>query len=264
MYTRTFLCFIIVWGCADGFDIDKPLLYDEDSAIPPYIDIDQDGISEQQGDCDDDDPDISPLQQETPYDGVDNDCNPNTLDDDLDQDGYLNQDDCDDLNEDVHSECPIDEDNDGFSIENGDCNDSDPEIFPSHPDDTCDFIDNNCNRLIDENWQGDEQENGEAVFISSEEDTYLTGYIFPDHDIDQFILETQVPRTFDIEPRHLINIQIFAHIGETWVELIQGRTTELFSFELYPDAMESSLYKVEIYSESGDCSQPYEIQVGYP
>ena len=34
---------------------------------------------------------------EEPYDGIDNDCNPDTLDDDLDQDGYSLEDDCDDL-----------------------------------------------------------------------------------------------------------------------------------------------------------------------
>ena len=45
-------------------------------------------------DCDDDNADVFG-QDEQPYDGIDNDCNPDTLDDDLDGDG-LSADDCDD------------------------------------------------------------------------------------------------------------------------------------------------------------------------
>ncbi|MCB9743681.1 MAG: putative metal-binding motif-containing protein, partial [Alphaproteobacteria bacterium] len=49
-------------------------------------------------DCDDGDPSVNPGATETPYDGVDNDCDPGTPDDDLDGDGYAQALDCDDTN----------------------------------------------------------------------------------------------------------------------------------------------------------------------
>ena len=48
-------------------------------------------------DCDDTDTAVAPEGvTESPYDGVDNDCDPASLDDDLDEDGYVLADDCDD------------------------------------------------------------------------------------------------------------------------------------------------------------------------
>jgi len=73
-------------------------------------------------DCDDTDPSVSPDQIEIPYNGIDDDCNPETLDDDLDQDGYLSADDCDDNNFNIHpdaDEIPnnaIDENCDGMDL----------------------------------------------------------------------------------------------------------------------------------------------------
>ncbi len=59
---------------------------------------------------------------EIAYNGIDDDCDPNTLDDDLDQDGFLLVDDCDDENADIYpgaNEIPnndIDEDCDGTDL----------------------------------------------------------------------------------------------------------------------------------------------------
>jgi len=73
-------------------------------------------------DCDDNNPNINPGQSETPYNGVDDDCVPATLDDDLDEDGFGIVDDCDD---------------------------TDPTIYPGAPE-VCDAIDNNCDGEVDE------------------------------------------------------------------------------------------------------------------
>jgi len=83
------------------------------------VDADNDGFYDFE-DCDDDNPDVNPDADENPYNGIDDDCNPLTLDDDLDQDGFLLIDDCDDLNSMINPDAieidnnGIDEDCDGL------------------------------------------------------------------------------------------------------------------------------------------------------
>jgi hypothetical protein len=60
------------------------------------IDNDGDGQTENEGDCDDTNANIYAGNTEIPYNGIDDDCDANTPDDDLDGDGSLFADDCDD------------------------------------------------------------------------------------------------------------------------------------------------------------------------
>ncbi|MBU1244980.1 putative metal-binding motif-containing protein [Myxococcota bacterium] len=84
-------------------------------------DVDQDGFTVEQGDCDDTDDQINPNAVEV-ADGVDNDC-----------DGFTDD----------------DYDGDGFGVAE-DCNDNDAYINPGVAEACNDTIDNNCNGDVDE------------------------------------------------------------------------------------------------------------------
>jgi len=103
-------------------------------------------------DCDDNNPDINPGALEIPYNGVDDDCNPATKDDDLDSDGYPIATDCDDNNPDVNPGAlevcsnEIDDDCDSMvDCDDGDCSSScgpQPEVCD-------DGIDNDMDGKVD-------------------------------------------------------------------------------------------------------------------
>ena len=62
---------------------------------------------------------------------------------------------------------PQDADADGVSVEDGDCDDSDPDIHPGRAED-CNGVDDNCNEIIDEGF-GDADEDGTADCMDSED-----------------------------------------------------------------------------------------------
>ena len=104
--------------------------------LEPHIhDLDGDGWSRVAGDCMDADPDVHPQAPERA----------NWLDDDCD--GFAD-------------EGIVDADGDGFVASAelpwfaADCDDGDPSIAPSQPD-ICDGLDNDCDGLVDEDWDLD-------------------------------------------------------------------------------------------------------------
>ena len=82
---------------------------------------------------------VNPGATEIPYNGIDDDCDPLTLDDDFDGDAYYDEEDCDDTNADVNP--------DAIEICNG--------------------IDDNCNGEVDEGCDiGDLREGGIIFYIA--------------------------------------------------------------------------------------------------
>ncbi len=134
------------------------------------IDADGDGygsLATGGSDCDDDDPAVSPEAEEIPYDGADNDCDDQTLDDDLDGDGVRLAFDCDDhdglrwpgaadtvgdnLDQDCDGRDGVDGDGDTVASEASggtDCDDADPSVFPGATEICGDAVVNDC--LLDE------------------------------------------------------------------------------------------------------------------
>ncbi|MEZ4318615.1 MAG: MopE-related protein [Myxococcota bacterium] len=135
---------------------------------PAKVDRDADG-STADVDCDDEDPTVRPGTIEDPYNGIDDDCDPATVDDDLDGDGFLAADECDDLDalvrpdaeevpyDGVDNDCdPLtlddDLDEDGFGRAE-DCADGNPDIRPDAEEIFYDGIDNDCNPLTPDDDQ---------------------------------------------------------------------------------------------------------------
>lgn len=82
------------------FDNNLPIITNEPILIQVF-DYDDDGFAVED-DCDDTNEDINPNQLEETYNGIDDDCNPLTLDDDLDEDGFTLSEDCNDTNENIN------------------------------------------------------------------------------------------------------------------------------------------------------------------
>jgi hypothetical protein len=111
--------------CGDNIDQDCDGV---DFICPPDpndVDNDDDGITENQGDCNDSDAAINPRAEEICGDGIDQDC---SREDET---------------------CPpdpndVDNDDDGITINEGDCNDSNPTIHPQAEEICGDEIDQDC------------------------------------------------------------------------------------------------------------------------
>ncbi len=117
-------------------------------------DADGDGYTEEQGDCNDDDPDVHPRADETCGDELDSDCSGDPDDGvtDADADGY------------VDATCT-----DGL-----DCDDADPERHPD-AEDGCDGIDNDCDTEVDEGTLVVDA-SGAGAYITIQEAVDTAGY----------------------------------------------------------------------------------------
>jgi len=208
----------------DGADNDCDGLLD--AGLPDVdgqeTDDDGDGVSECEGDCDDDDDTAVPGGTEVCDDGVDNDCDPAT-DETTDEDGDGESEcdgDCDDENDAVSGSLPevcdqldndcdsaidedFDADNDGAFSEADcagqygllDCDDGDEDVFPDALED-CDADDDNCNGQIDEDLVLADGA-GAGTLIS----------------------DTLAPQQFEVEitgPAFVLDVDVVLSIDHTW------------------------------------------------
>jgi hypothetical protein len=97
----------------------------------PSLDQDGDGYTVADGDCNDNDASINPGAEEICGDGIDNNCNGS-------------------IDEGCGVDPGTDQDGDGYTVAQGDCNDNDAKINPGAKEICGDGIDNNCDGSIDE------------------------------------------------------------------------------------------------------------------
>jgi len=150
---------------ADQADFDGDGVGDVCDVCPSDVsnDSDGDGVCVFDGDCDDTNPSVFPGNVEICNNGIDDDCNPETLDlEDADGDGATCDVDCDDTNPSVFpgnveicnngidDDCnPTtldleDADGDGATCD-VDCNDTNPSVFPGNVEICNNGIDDDCN-----------------------------------------------------------------------------------------------------------------------
>ena len=174
----------------------------------PYLDLDLDGYPPIDGDCNDDDPNVSPDASEVCGDGIDQDCSGEDLDcgdADQDRDGVTpNEGDCNDqevgqapdrletCGDGIDQDCDgrdlpcdeVDSDGDGVSPAQGDCNDMSSRIRPGRPDicgngidEDCDGDDALCEDNSDDDGDGviNSDDNCPDDFDPSQADTDLDG-----------------------------------------------------------------------------------------
>jgi len=200
-----FFCLLVGTGCL--------------SQVSEKVDIDQDGVIASE-DCDDSDASLGSVLEDADCDGAitsedcdDNDSSSTTLENDADCDGVLSDSDCDDENEDLgdvsededcdgtltDEDCddtdPVlnlnDEDADGVTSCDGDCNDLNPLTFPD-ADEYCDDEDNDCDGEVDEQptvdsrfWYLDADGDGAGDASQSiEQCEAIDGYVLDDTDCD--------------------------------------------------------------------------------
>jgi len=195
-------------------------------SISSFLDEDMDGFLSNI-DCDDTNPEINPDSDEVVYNGIDDDCNPNTLDDDLDMDGFLLSEDCNDLNVNINPEaeeivynglnddCNTDTldddlDMDGYLVIN-DCDDYNANINPGAIE-----IPNND---IDEDCDGDD------LVTSIEELREGLINLYPNPARDVIYIESNTNQKYEICMYNLLGEKVITSNNATHIpinQLIEG------------------------------------------
>jgi hypothetical protein len=260
----------------------------------PRRDNDEDGFFDIQ-DCDDDDPEINPTSLDFSGDGIDQDCDgqdfPGLCEDTC---TYAGDQACDDggpnsefdicaLGTDC-SDCGprLDGDGDGYDISE-DCNDYSSQIYPGAIDDSCDGIDQNCDGVLDEGWNGDEYEPNDSssydlgTLYDGGSFSNISGYITDPSDVDtfSFYYEDGWGLGFGLQidlnpiPNQVDLVLTLNHIDrsgkDTLISSVNAKGmggNESITFEESYNNDETGTFIVRVFSTSGStCTQNYKLSI---
>ena len=146
--------------------VDQPFDKDEDGYPDGGNAECQEAYAAEDLDCDDNNAAISPSAVEIGCNLLDDDCNPDTLDEeDRDEDTYTSCEDCDDFSPEVNPDATEvlcnnldddcnpdtldeeDRDEDGYSECDLDCDDQDPNVNPGMDEVLCNGVDDDCSEV---------------------------------------------------------------------------------------------------------------------
>jgi hypothetical protein len=188
--------------------------------------------------------------------------------------------------DDTDVEPSTDEDGDGWSVEDGDCDDENQAINPGVASDGCNGRDNDCDGQVDEDFARDgyEPNDDRGYYLDSlelDEQVDLYGYLFPESDEDRFRFwledESWMWLSIGVWLEDVPSDADYA-IDLVWVEDLHGEWqgtvassdragdggAESLEFTGHSSLEDGGMYEVVVRSVSGDsCFSPYWLAVVY-
>ncbi len=192
--------------------------------------------------------------------------------------------DTDDTGTDWWDEPTEDFDQDGYSVDDGDCDDAEPEVNPGVASDGCDGLDNDCDGQIDEDFAGDEYEpnDDDGLYMGELKDKaeeQVFAYLHPETDEDrfQFWVEDSAWSWFSLEvwlyavpddADYALELIWVEDPGGAWQGTVASADetgdggVEVVDWSGDALLEDGGLYEVVVSSTSGSsCAAPYQLQI---
>jgi hypothetical protein len=177
---------------------------------------------------------------------------------------------------------PGDADGDGYTVAQGDCDDTRADVHPGVEKDTCDGVDQDCDGQVDEDFDGDlnEPNNSQATDLgnfSNEAESVAFGYLPDTQDVDYFVFTIREDSLdwFNVEtwlygtPEGAVFTLDLYREEDGWVHLggdtATGRgSIGLVDFEGTTGWDDSGTYLVAIgATRGGSCAAPYTLHLSF-
>lgn len=173
-----------------------------------------------------------------------------------------------------------DYDGDGWSVDDGDCDDYDPNSHPGMATDACDGTDNDCDSAVDEDFDEDgyepNEDEGFPLGDLTGKSDVLYGYLYPTTEFDSFEFEvadgwwdyfgidiTLAGVPFDTD----LGINLYKWNDSKWelvttVDAAGNGGAEELSWDGSGFSDDGGLFSVVIYATNGEsCSESYALEI---